>query len=732
MSLAFEALAFDVRMMRGGLAPLVWELARHYAAQGHRSSIITPAHGRLPYLASRYDLVELDHHDEHVVPLVPDPDVWTGQPTELGIPLTTRAHLLRHEGVDIYLLSDEYLDLLPERIYPAGASEGEDLAHFKPLVFQVDALRFLRSWPAGDEPAVVQAYEPYYHYLVPPVLAGDPRFRVVSTVASNMPVDLGVYRPQVARLLELFDTDVDLSRYVEEPAAAGPAHPVVTREVALDTAMAGYLPTARLSAGRKSSDHVGLFALITDHCDTVDFLTRGQREFYSTFRDTPYEAAFRRTAVARVVRENAAKQFVGGCALPESWLRRDPATVDRTAFLSGLGLDPALPTFYHAARYSPHHKGQVELFRAVDRILATDPRVNFVLRCATAAGGAAGSPVGDPAFQEVADRYPGQVRLFWSMADEDEFFTEAVAADFGLFPSKYELDTFLIAQGQLCSCGAVPIGTAQESTRHYRHQLAVDHPLATGYGLPRSFAPDDQRLTDALVRTIREALCLYREDPDGYRRLAGNATRLGHSFRYAEVSQRRLDRFAGLLAGDPLTLDLEHVVGCGWFDRLDAEQWRSHLPQIRRAAIRLADLDTLRRCGPVDADALRALYEAAYRRADFDRCVETAELLGDQELEAALLRGRCRVRPHREGWEIQYRAPGAEEVALVVDGTARRMNDDAGFFSTVVPALPGLSPVFLLTLASGRFAWDAPPATAHPADLVGHAAPATPVATGSR
>ncbi|AEV84567.1 glycosyltransferase [Actinoplanes sp. SE50] len=731
VSFAFEALAFDVGMMRGGLAPLAWELARHYAAQGHRSSIVTPAHGRLPYLAERYDLVELDYRDEHVVPVVPDPDVWAGQPRELGLPLVTRAHLLRHEGVDIYLLSDEYLDLLPERLYPAGTSEGSDLAYFKPLVFQVGGLRFLQSRLAGDEPAVVQAYEPYYHYLLPPVLAGDPRFRVMSTVASSMPIDLGVYRPQVDRLLEHFGAGTDLDRYVESPVAAGADHPAATREAALGAAMAGYLPTTRLSSGRRRADYVGLFALITDHCDTVDFLTPGQRRFYSTFRDTPYEAAFRRTAVARVVRENAAKQFVGGCALPENWLRRDPAEVDRAAYLSGLGLDPALPTFYHVGRYSPHHKGQVELFRAVERILATDTRVNFVLRCATSAGGG-GARIGDPAFQAVADRHPGQVRLFWTMADEDELFTEAVAADFGLFPSKYELDTFLTAQGQLCACGAVPIGTAQESTRHYRHQLATDHPLATGFALPRSFTPDDERLTGALVRTMREALRMYRDEPGEYRRLAGNAAELARTFRYAEVSRRRLAHFAKLLDGTPTAADPEHVIGCGWFDQLDAAQWAAHLPQIRREAIRLGDLETLRRCGPVDPGALGALYEAAYRRADFDRCVRVAELLGDRGSEAVSLRRRCRVRPHEQGWEIQYRAPGAEQVALVVGGTAHRMHGSAGRFSTVLPTVPMPSPVFLLTLASGRYAWDAPPATAHLADLAGQPHPAQPVGAGGR
>ncbi|MEV7227880.1 glycosyltransferase [Polymorphospora sp. NPDC051019] len=713
MKVAFEALGFDVRMMRGGLAPLVWQLAREFVDRGHRVSVVTPTHGRLDHLAARYDVTELDHHDEHPVPLVPDPAVWPDPPGDRTV--ATRAHLLRHEGVDVYLLGNDQLDLLPERIYPAATSEGTDPAFFKPLVFQVAALRFLLrrfgdggeaaghgtdGEGTGGEPVLVQAYEPYYHYLLPAVLAADPRFRVVSTIASNMPIDLGVYRPQLARLLAMFGTRVDLDRYLDPPApVAVPDDPESVRAAALAAAWAGHLPHTRLSAGR-GADHVSLFALIADHCDGIDFLTPGQRDFYSTFRDTPYEAAFRRTAVARVVRDNAAKQFVGGCGVPRPWLDRDPGTVDRTRVLGGLGLDPARPTFYHVARYSVHHKGQWELVRAVEAVLDTDPEVNFLLRMATAAGGDA--PVGEPYFQRVADRFPDRVRLFWSMADEETFFGEAVAADYCLFPSKYELDTFLIAQGQAMACGAVPIATAQESTRHYRR--------APGFDLPRSFTPDDPRLTAALTVRIHEAARLWRTDPAGYHRLSADAAALARTFTYAGAADRRLDRFARLLAGDPLPAPVQHLTGYGWFDRIDGRRWQTHRAAIRAAAIGFADLETVRRCGPVDADTLRRLHAAAEHRGDLDRCLELAELLGDTA-RAGALRSRCRVLPHPDGNELRYGTAGAAGVDLVTpDGRPRPLEPDGPAFRIVLPVAdtPGV-PVFLLRLASGRSTWDVPP-----------------------
>lgn len=43
----------------------------------------------------------------------------------------------------------------------------------------------------------MHAFEPAYHYLLPPVLAHDPSLRTVSTVAASAPIGQKVYRPQV-------------------------------------------------------------------------------------------------------------------------------------------------------------------------------------------------------------------------------------------------------------------------------------------------------------------------------------------------------------------------------------------------------------------------------------------------------------------------------------------------------------------------------------------------------
>ncbi|GJF31038.1 hypothetical protein KNE206_37380 [Kitasatospora sp. NE20-6] len=693
---AFESVGFDVRMMRGGLASLVWNLAREFADQGHRVSVITPAHGCLDHLRARYPLEDLDHTDRHTVPLVLDPDVWPGHPPALDLHLTTRAHLLRHEGVDLYFLSDEYLDLLPERIYPARSSEGTDLAFFKPLVFQVSGLRFLRDRFAG-EPVVVQAYEPYYHYLLPPVLKADPNALVVSTLASNMPIDQQIHRPQLEALLKLFDTETDLGALTDPPPAGARAE-----------AMAAHLPSTHLTE-RKNADGVGYFALTAATADLIDFLTHGQLDFYSTLRDTPFEEAFRQLTVARIVRRTAERQFVGGCAVPDGWLARDPAAVDRADVLTSLGLDPALPTFYHSARFSVHHKGQVELFRAIEAVLATDPDVNFVVRCAVAAGGDDVTvAAGDPYFQEVADRHPDRVHLDWAMADEDTLHREAVAADFCLFPSKFELDSFLIAQGQLMAFGAVPIATAQEVTTHYRHHLPRRHRDATGLHVPRSFTEDDPLLTAALTARIREAARLHRDDPAEYRRLSDNARALARRFTWRRAATTRLAVFAAASAGVLPGLTPERAAEYGWFDSLADTDRITHRREIADAALRLGDLAAYRTVAPAGRPELEQLLAAALERADFARCADLTALLDDTGTAAELDR-RCLVEPAGRGVRVEYRLPHAESVLLLLPTGEHPLTGGDGRFETVLPAEPAGPLVFLLRLRSGRFAWDERP-----------------------
>ncbi|MER6348986.1 Cof-type HAD-IIB family hydrolase [Streptomyces sp. NPDC001595] len=665
IAFSFECGGFDNRLMRGGLSPLVWNLCRAYAARGHRVSVVTPAHGHLDALRERFGperLEELDYRATDTVPLVLDPKVWPERPPTAELRLTTRAHRLRLDGVDVHFLSNEYLDLLPDRLYPPPGTEGRDLSHFKPLVFQVDGLRFIRR-RLGDGPAVVHGFEPYYHYLLPAAVAGDPRFRTVSTVAANAPVTQKVYRPQVERLLELLGADaVDLDALDGPPAAEDSPEATVARALAGTRMHVEYGP-----------DHVGLFPLVAAHADLVDFVSPGQLRHYSTFEGTPMEALFAPLPVARLLREQSHKLVAGGCAVADSWLERDPAAVDREAVLRGLGLDPSRPVFYHAARYAVHHKGQLELMRAVEAVLATDPDVSFLIRCSTGGGGADGSAaVANAAFQAIADRYPGQVRLDWRLADEDTLFAEAACADFCVFPSKFELDGFLIAQAEAMACGAVPIGTAQRVTGHFGHDRPPADPQATGFAVRGSFRDDDAGLAVALAERIREAAAVFRTAPDTYARLSANARRTGRSFTWARSAETRLAAYDRMVRGEPRPLPVEELLALGWLERLPASAWTEHREVIERVALERGDATAFARARGVevtelDAAALEGLFEAAHRRADFARSAEIARLSGRPELSARLAE-RCRLtRGPDGGWRVRYVHPEAEHVEVVVE-----------------------------------------------------------------
>ncbi|MFF4579745.1 glycogen/starch synthase [Streptomyces sp. NPDC001389] len=692
----FECGGFDHRFLQGGISVYLWNLSKALADQGHRVSVVTPAHGRLDELRGSYELERLDYEDSYELPLVLDPHTWGERfPAEVRVPLTTTAHRLRLDGVDLYFLSNQLLDELPDRFYPPYDSKGRDLVFFKPLAYQVDTIRFVRDRFGGEE-AVLHAHEPYYHYLMPAAFRNDPAKHVVGTVQSNMPITKKVYRPKVERLLEFLGTPLALPAEDEAPGRPRTEH---------ETVLSAYQQRTHLHY-EYGPGHVRIYDLVADHADLVDFLSPGHLEFYTDFADTPFEQLFARLPVRDTVRRNAHKSFVGGCAIGAGWTAPERPAVDRASVLAGLGLDPALPTFFHNARYAVNHKGQAELFRAVDRVLGEGLAANFILRCLSDGG------IDDPRVHEVVERHKGRVHLECERVDEQRIIEYAASSDYCLFPSKFEMDTFLIAQGEAMAVGAVPIATAQLGMSHFGHVAdpldGPDAARATGFAVNRSFAEDDVLLAEAFADRIHQAAALLRERPEEYRRLRTNAMATARRFTWERTARLHLEAFTALLEGARPAHSVELLLRHGWFDLLPDEAYESHRDAIAGAAARLGDAPAYRRSRPLDAPAARALFDAAWRRADFARCAGAAG--GDPELHA-LLEGRCTVGDGR----IVYRLPHAERVELVGlappgpgrrDVTVRRLERTGpGEFTGEEPRTAGELHL-LLTLSSGRSTWD--------------------------
>ncbi|NUT31434.1 MAG: glycosyltransferase [Hamadaea sp.] len=686
----FECGGFDHRLIQGGTSVYLWNLSRSLARAGHRVSIVTPAHGRLDDLRRYHDVRQLDYADHYRLPLVLDRRTWgEGFADEIDMSLSTTAHHLALDGVDLYFLANEMLDRLPDRFYPPYETKGNDLVFFKPLVYQVDSVRFIRSRFAGER-AIVHAHEPYYHYLMPAAFRDDPDKLMVGTVQSNMPITKSVYRPEVERLLAFLGTPVELP----------PQDPPVPAELAVQS---GYQQHTHLHY-EYPPDHVRIYDLVAEYADRVGFLSPGHQRFLSDLADTPFEQLFRRLPVAGSVRRNAAKHFVAGCAIDDMWLGDAASTVDREAVLSGLGLDPGLPTFYHNARFAPHHKGQIELIRAVGRVLDGGAAANFILRCLSDA------PI-DPLFAETAARHPGRVHVESARVDGKQLLEYAASADFCLFPSKFEMDTFLIAQGEAMACGAVPIATAQQGMAHFGH---VADPLtgpqaatATGFAVRRSFTEDDPLLVAALTDRIRTAIRLWTDDQDAYARLRANAVAVARTFTWDRCAEQHLAAFTPLWEGRAAAVLVERALDHGWFDLLDEADWAEHADAIAAAAVRHGDVAAYRRCRDLTPEAAQTLFDVAWRRADLPACAAVAEY--DPRLADRL---RDRYVLTRAG--LRYRMPHAARVDLIVPGPPA-----AGGRSrpSVVPLAredgefrlatrPGGPLHLLVTLPSGRCAWD--------------------------
>ena len=321
----------------------------------------------------------------------------------------------------------------------------------------------------------------------------------------------------------------------------------------------------------------------------------------------------------------------------------------------------------------------------------------------------------DPLFHAVAARYAGRVHLEWEPIDEASLRARARSSDICVFPSKFELDTFLIAQGEAMACGAVPVASAQEGMRHYCHHLPLDDPASTGFAVNRSFIADDPRLVEALVRRLREALSVLREDPTTWGRLRRTATATARTFTWEACADRLLGYFTALLEGRPRSCGVDDLLAWGWFEELPEDAWLTGRADIAVRATELGDLGAYRRCAEVDEAAARRLFEAAFCRGDIPACAGIVEEFDLHDLRDVLA-ARCCVTSNDGCLNVVYRHPFGERVEVFTpeasedSGPRWRRHElafeDGSFWGTLAEApSSGVLPV-LLTLRDGRATWD--------------------------
>jgi len=431
-------------------------------------------------------------------------------------------------GVDIVFLAGGMLDEFTDSFYPPPELEGRSLAVFKPLIFQVVAARFLMDMAAPG--TVVHLHEPAYHYLIPAALHGR-GLVTVSTVQTNMPINTKVYGPEVRTLLNYLGGDPAVTEGLTDP-------PVPPR-------LRKFLPAALLYEDhpeRPGHEYISLLGLVARSADALDFLSSGQLEHALTQTGSPFEEIFEGFSARRELLARQDRLVVGGCAIGDEWLNLQRSAARRAQTLTALGLDPALPTIYHNARYTVQHKGQQEMFRALARLLDEGERFNALLHCL------APSPPADPDIDALERRYPDLIRIRAGSMTQPELIEWAVASDLCLFPSKFEMDTFLMAMGEAMAAGAVPIATAQQGMRHFGHAFDLNDPAATGLALPRSFRIDDPVLTDAICAGLRQMLRLLRTEPARFQVLRERAIAVARQFSWQQTANRFIEIFAAAAA----------------------------------------------------------------------------------------------------------------------------------------------------------------------------------------
>jgi len=531
----FEFSGFNDHLVKAGTSVYLWNLVRQFRDRGHRVGAVTASHGLLPLLREEHEVQQLDWRLTDNIPVRLDPAQWPGFPGEVIVPVDVRAYRMTVDGIDIVMLSSDLLDLYPDSFYPPASAKGTDLGYLKPLVFQVAAARFLADH--AEAGTIVHLHEPAYHYLLPAALR-DKGLVVVSTVQTNFPVNIKVYAPEVRAVLGHLGADTAV--------VDGLADPPLDSD--LDLAMRSFLPQTLLYHDypeRPGHDYASVLALVVRSAAALDFLSEGQLEHALTQAETPFEQLFARLAVRRELRARTDRLVVGGCAIGDEWLDVERTPERRQRTLTGLGLDPALPTIYHNGRYSVEHKGQREMLRAIRRLLDDGRRCNVLLHCL------APKRPDDVDLDALERDHPLLTRVRTDPMTSAELVDWAASSDLSVFASKFEMDTFLMAMGEAMSAGAVPVATAQRGMRHFRHSSDLLDPQATGLAVPRSFRVNDPLLTDAVHAGLCRMLDLIDTDRSLIDALRNRAITVGRSFTWENAARRFLAIFAACAAGTP-------------------------------------------------------------------------------------------------------------------------------------------------------------------------------------
>lgn len=706
----FNAGGFDYKFIRGGVAVYIWNLAKSFSKLGHKISLVMAAHGQIDDLKGRYELKKLEQSYQYMLPLVLDSNVWKGFPSRVELQLHTEVYQMTLQDIDIYFLSNHYLNMFPDSFYPPYELKGKDLSFFKPLVLQVDFIKFVQDYFKAEK-CLIHAHEPFYQYLVPVVFKDDPDKIVVSTVQSNMPINKKVYKPELKALLDLFGVDMDLSQFDDEMDDNDPFNRCVRQ----------YLPATHLFYDYPGSDYVAFYALVVKYSELIDFLSEGQKHFYATFADTAFADVFPALTVAKLQKENYPKCFVGWCAISDKWLASSTGmgqSTERDELLRSLGLNPANPTFYHNARYAVEHKGQVELMKAIDGVLHENSKVNFIIRCLSEVG------IDNPYFQEVIEKYPRNLYFEWRVEDEERLFQYVKASDFCIFPSKFEMDTFLIAQGEAMAYGVVPVATAQEGMRHWGHANPLITSGATGLAVPRSFQESDPVLTANLIKAIKEAVSIYDQHPKIYRRLAANSRKLAHQFTWDSCAREHLKVMEPCYHGQKRNNSFKDLLENEWFDQMDQAMVARYREAIRNKIVKTGNFTWHHVFFPEVTDDLEQLFEAAYRLGKFHECLAIITRYPHIKGADKVLQRRV-IRHNADTFEVTYSYPYAERIEIFLANekikkflssiSVRNLKDFQGVFMAKENGLftvkflsdhPNPAMYFLLTLDTGRVVWD--------------------------
>jgi glycosyltransferase involved in cell wall biosynthesis len=504
--------AIDQCIQGGSVGFVIWETVNHVKDKYPNQEIVIPLplSGQLENLKEKFIVNRRPEYDfSYTIPFTLNKDIWSDPGFPDSIHIKTEVYEIIQNDISIILFSNDFANSCSKILYPFFDTKGKDIYFYKQLLYQVDCFNFITAYKKGT-PKIVHIHDLNNGYLMSALLSTDKTVKSMISIIDSKMFEQAIYEPLLIDICKTYGVDLSIRKnqnvsYLPEIISYGDGIPEFSTGTYI---YKNYLLPQHLAytyADFVTADSPGHFQFITSYKD-VELSDFYKEEIAPLANPLIQSGHFRPVPLG----------------LYEEWFKvfdsLQDVTVDK---YDGF-------TFLHNARFDPFHKGQFELFEAIDELCSKHSNIKFILSIVVF------SPDTVEELKKMEQKFPGQVEIVDDILIGKRKMTKKDLAmlmkrsDFTIAPSKNSLESFCFAIGECMLFGNIPLISDQLPLQHWLVEYPAD--IRDELSLPNVNGNEkNDRLVKAIVDKIEYIINNYT--PEKIEQLRKIAARTGGKYR---------------------------------------------------------------------------------------------------------------------------------------------------------------------------------------------------------